>query len=151
MAKRAFVSTWGMPADEWAACRERMRSLLVGVAAGRSTITYGEISTAVFARRFSARSSALAQMLEEVCTLEDKDNGVSLAAIVVRADTGIPGIGYFAFAHNVLGRALDPLDPADCRRFWEQEVACVWAAFEEHARTGNRTDGQAAAQTDHDG
>jgi hypothetical protein len=106
-----------------------MQELLTGIAASRSTITYGEISEIVFARRFSPRSSALAQMLEEVCTLEDAKHGISLGAVVVRADSGIPGDGYFVFAATKLGRACDPNDKASCRRFWEQEVSRVWDTY----------------------
>ncbi|MCL1891499.1 MAG: hypothetical protein FWG00_05780 [Coriobacteriia bacterium] len=131
MVKRAFECTWGMSKDEWERQRERMRELLVGVAASRATITYGEISEIIFARRFSARSSALAQMLEEVCTLEDADRGISLGAVVVRADSGIPGDGYFVFAQECLNRQLDPSNRASCRQFWEEEVARVWALYAE--------------------
>jgi hypothetical protein len=108
-----------------------MRTLLVGVAASRATISYGEISEIVFNRQFSARSSALAQMLEEVCTLEDRDRGVSLGAVVVRADSGIPGQGYFIFVRDTLKRSVEPLDPVSCRRFWEGEVERVWALYAE--------------------
>jgi hypothetical protein len=127
--KRAFESTWGLSRKQWDERREQMRALLVGVAASRATITYGELSEIVFNRHFSARSSALAQMLEEVCTLEDRDRGISLGAVVVRTDSGIPGKGYFIFAHNKLSREVDPSDPASCRRFWEAEVARIWDCY----------------------
>jgi hypothetical protein len=68
-------------------------------------------------------------MLEEVCTLEDRDNGVSLGAVVVRADSGIPGKGYFVFARDELKRQVDPSNPASCRHFWEAEVARVWDRY----------------------
>jgi hypothetical protein len=127
--KRAFESTWGLSREQWDEKREHMRALLAGIAESRATISYGEISEIVFDRRFSARSSALAQMLEEVCTLEDRDSKVSLGAVVVRADSGIPGKGYFIFAHDKLDRSVDPSDPASCRRFWEAEVARVWNRY----------------------
>jgi hypothetical protein len=127
--KRAFESTWGLSREKWDERREQMRTLLVGVAQSRATISYGELSEIVFNRHFSARSSALAQMLEEVCTLEDRDCGVSLGAVVVRADSGIPGKGYFIFAHEKLDRSVEPSSAASCRRFWEAEVARVWDRY----------------------
>jgi len=127
--KRPFTSTWGLSADEWAARREHLRALLVGIAQSRATITYGEIATIVFNRHFSARSTALSQMLEEVCTLEDVAQGTMLGSVVVRADSGIPGKGYFIFAHEKLDRTLDPDDPASCRRFWQHEVTRVWDGY----------------------
>ncbi|MDR2106635.1 MAG: hypothetical protein LBP24_04440 [Coriobacteriales bacterium] len=127
--KRAFESTWGLSREKWDERREQMRALLVGIAQSRSTISYGELSEIVFNRHFSARSSALAQMLEEVCTLEDRERGVSLGAVVVRADKGIPGAGYFVFARDTLGRDVDPSNTASCRRFWEAEVARVWDRY----------------------
>jgi hypothetical protein len=127
--KRAFESTWGLSREAWDERREQMRALLVGIAESRATITYGEISEIVFARHFSPRSSALSQMLEEVCTLEDKQRGISLGAVVVRADSGIPGKGYFAFACEKLDRSLNPADPASCRRFWQSEVERIWDVY----------------------
>lgn len=127
--KQPFGRTWGLSREEWEDARERMRSLLVGVASSRSTITYGECVSVVFAGRFSPRSTALAQMLEEVCTIEDEAKGVMLGSVVVRKDSGIPGDGYFTFAEEELGRDL-----SDRRTFWESEVGRVWDAFQETAR-----------------
>jgi hypothetical protein len=127
--KHTFKSTWGLTREAWDERRDFLRALLVGVAQSHTTITYGEISEIVFNRHFSPRSSALSQMLAEVCTLEDADRGVSLAAVVVRADNGIPGKGYFSFAHELLCRDLDPADPKSCRRFWQEEVARVWDIY----------------------
>lgn len=127
--KQPFGRTWGLTHDEWEEARERMQDLLVSVAACRKTITYGECVSIVFAGRFSPRSTALAQMLEEVCTIEDAARGVMLGSVVVRKDSGIPGDGYFAFAEEELGRDL-----TDRRGFWESEVSRVWDAFQETAR-----------------
>ena len=47
-----------------------------------------------------------------------------IASLVVRADTGIPGEGYFLFAGEELGRPIE-----DPQAFWEHEVVRVWEAF----------------------
>jgi hypothetical protein len=118
-----------MSLEDWEQKRERMRALLTGVAAARSTICYGEVSQIVFDGHFSARSTALAQMLEEVCTLEDAARGAMLGSVVVHAGDGIPGKGYFVFADEKIGRDLDPADPSSCRRFWQREVERVWETY----------------------
>jgi hypothetical protein len=118
-----------MAPEEWENAREHMRAVLADVAAQRSTITYGEISRLIFQGHFSARSSALFQMLEEVCRIEDERTGCSLGSVVVRADSGIPGKGYYAFAADGLGRPVDPSDSASCRAFWEKEVSRTWDTY----------------------
>ncbi|NTU89849.1 MAG: hypothetical protein HGA54_08140 [Actinobacteria bacterium] len=127
--KYPFRSTWGLSFEEWEDARARMRALLVDSAGTRKTITYGDVSREVFHGRFSARSSALFQMLEEVCTIEDGDRGISLGSVVVRKDSGIPGKGYFLFASQSLGRAFDPSNMKSCRAFWEIEVNRVWDVY----------------------
>ncbi len=116
--------TWGFSADEWAIVRERLTILLSEVAAMRSTITYGEVSKRVFDGRVSARSGALMDLLGEVDTRTEETRGVMIASLVVRADSGMPGEGYFAFAEEELGRAL-----SDRTTFWRDEVERVWDAF----------------------
>jgi hypothetical protein len=112
-----------------------MRDVIVGTAQSRATITYGELSEIVFERRFSARSSALSQMLEEVCTLENEHTGVELGSVVVRADSGIPGKGYFVYVHEHLNPSLDTSNAAGCRRFWQAEVQRVWDIYSASAES----------------
>jgi hypothetical protein len=131
MVKQAFKHTWGLSRKEWERDRARMREVIVGTARSQATITYGELSEIVFERRFSARSSALAQMLEEVCTLENEHTEVELGSVVVRADSGIPGKGYFFYVHEHLDPLLDVSDPAGCRRFWRAEIQRVWDTYRE--------------------
>lgn len=122
--KAPFRLTWGLSQSEWDDSRKRLRSLLRDVASDRSTITYSECAQVAFGGRFSPRSSALAQLLEEVCTLEDAERGVMLGSVVVRKDTGIPGKGYFTFAREDLERS-----GTTDRELWEQEVGRVWSAY----------------------
>jgi hypothetical protein len=116
---------WGFSADEWAARRVALERLLAETAAARSTVTYGEVARRVFDGRVSARSSALMALLGEVDTVAEQERGIMIASLVVRADTGMPGDGYFLFAAEELG--LPALD--DRREFWEIEVARVWDAY----------------------
>ena len=123
-AKAPFRLTWGLSQSEWDEARERLRGLLAGVASDRATVTYAECAQVAFSGRFSPRSSALAQLLEEVCTIEDAERGVMLGSVVVRKDSGIPGRGYFSFARESLGR-----EGETDRELWESEVERVWNAY----------------------
>jgi hypothetical protein len=116
--------TWGMSDVEWAAACARLTALLASAASRRSTVTYGEAARVAFDGRFSARSGALMDLLGDVDSVEDERRGVMVASLVVRADSGIPGDGYFAFAANELGR-----DISDREAFWRSEVEAVWASY----------------------
>jgi len=116
--------TWGFTPDEWASSRAELRRLLESAGAQRTTVTYGEVARRVFHGRVSARSGALMDLLGEIDAEMDEQRGVMIASLVVRADSGMPGEGYFAFAADELGRPI-----GDKREFWEREVERVWAAF----------------------
>ncbi len=114
---------WGLTESEWVDARERMTSLLAGLAAERVTITYGDIAREIFGDRLSARSGGLYKMLYEVCAEQDARHGTMLASLVVRKDTGIPGKGYFANA-ALLGR-----DVTDPEAYWRSEVEKIWRVW----------------------
>ena len=116
--------TWGFTPQEWAALRARLERLLEDVAAQRSTVTYCEVARRVFDGRVSARSGALMDLLGEVDCAADTQRGIMIASLVVRADSGVPGDGYFHFAAQELGRPID-----DPRAFWAREVGRVWEAY----------------------
>jgi hypothetical protein len=115
---------WGFSEEEWAEARHALELLLAEVALSRSTVTYGEVARRALGGRVSARSSALMDLLGEVDTEADARLGCMVASLVVRADTGMPGDGYFHFAAAELGRPI-----ADRREFWQAEVGRVWDAY----------------------
>lgn len=51
-----------------------------------------------------------------------------VASLVVRADSGMPGEGYFHFAAEELGRPI-----GDREAFWRVEVERVWEAYAQAA------------------
>ncbi len=116
--------TWGFAPHEWDEMRASLEQLLAGVAAQRSTITYGEIARRVFGGRVSARSGALMDLLGEVDIAAEAERGIIIASLVVRADSGIPGEGFFHFAAEDLGRPID-----DPQAFWRGEVERVWSSY----------------------
>ena len=125
MRKRA----WGMDDTQWAAAEARLGALLADAARHRSTVTYGEAARVAFQGRFSARSGALMDLLGDVDARENARRGVMVATLVVRADTGRPGEGYFAFARDELGR-----DVSDREAFWTAEAQAVWDSYAQEGR-----------------
>jgi len=121
---------WGLEPTEWAAAKRRLGQLLLDAARGGVTVTYGEAARVAFEGRFSARSGALMDLLGEVDEEEERTRGVMIASLVVRADTGMPGEGYFGFARDALRR--DVSDPAE---FWRAEAQAVWAAYADEGST----------------
>ena len=115
---------WGFSETEWADARRALEALLAEAGRARSTVTYGEVARRAMGGRVSARSSALMDLLGEVDTEADARLGCMVASLVVRADTGMPGEGYFHFAAQELGRPI-----GDQREFWEAEVRRVWNAY----------------------
>lgn len=134
---------WGFGDAEWSVARGVLSRLLADAATSRSTVTYGEVARRVFDGRVSARSGALMQLLGEVDTAAQTEQGIMIASLVVRADTGMPGDGYFAFATRELGR--DAL--GDPREFWEREVERVWDAYAPTAGGGRVVEPAAPAPT----
>lgn len=116
--------TWGFTPQEWAEARLGLELLLKETALSRSTVTYGEVARRVFGGRVSARSGALMDLLDEVDTRAEHERGVIVASLVVRADSGMPGEGYFVFVEEELGRRVP-----DRRRFWQDEVERVWDSY----------------------
>ena len=127
---------WGFSAGEWSGALDRLSRLLAETAAARATVTYGDVARVAFEGRVTARSGALMEALGDVDRATEAQRGVMIASLVVRADTGIPGDGYFAFASDELGRDVR----AERRVFWEREVARVWDAYAPHRDADIRRD-----------
>ena len=114
---------FGLAPSEWDEALAEMRRTLVEVAEARTTITYGELVARVAPGRLSARSAGLGVLLGEICAIEDAERGIMLGSVVVRADSGIPGKGYFRHAAE-LGRNIR--EPSV---FWQAEVERVWDSY----------------------
>ena len=124
-------SRFGFSPEEWTEMQRATHRVLCDVAASRGTITYGELASGVSGGRISARSSALMELLSDACRDEDEARGTMLASVVVRADTGRPGDGYFAHLERT---GVDVSDPEALWRGEAERVWDSWAAPEEPAR-----------------
>jgi len=96
------------------------RDLLCETAAAKRTVTYGDFAAVAGRGRLPARSSGLMKLLDEACKPLDRRYGIVTASLVVRADSGMPGEGYFAWA---AGTGRDMTDP---RAMWLAELHRVW-------------------------
>ena len=92
------IRRWGFTEAEWADARRALEQMLAEAGRSRSTVTYGDVARRALGGRVSARSSALMDLLGEVDSAADARLGCMVASLVVRADSGMPGDGYFHFA-----------------------------------------------------
>jgi hypothetical protein len=120
---------WGFTPAEWAQARQTLGDMLAEAGRARSTVTYGEVARRALGGRVSARSSAVMDLLGEVDCEADARLGCMVASLVVRADSGMPGDGYFAFAARELGREVGAREA-----FWRVEVERVWDAYAREER-----------------
>lgn len=114
---------YGFPPEAWEAAKQQANAFIQQRARERGTLTYAELCREVTAITLKPRSWAIMGFLNEICTEADAKHGIMLATLVVRADTGLPGDGYFRHAER-LGR-----DVADREAYWRREAERVWAAF----------------------
>ena len=116
---------YGFPLDAWEAAKAQANAFIEDRARARGTLTYAELCSAVTAISLKPRSWAIMAFLNEICTEADAKHGIMLATLVVRADTGLPGDGYFRHAAR-LGR-----DVSDREAYWTSEAERVYAAYAE--------------------
>jgi hypothetical protein len=104
--------------------KEELYRMLAEAAVARSTVTYSDVALRVFGGRVPARSRLIMDLLSEVDAEVEAARGVIIASLVVRADSGMPGAGYFTFIARQFGR-----DVSDPRAAWLAEAERVWNAF----------------------
>lgn len=123
MSAEAKTTRWGLPLADWETAKAQAEAAVVERARRRSTITYSELCAAIPVARFKPYSWRLMALLDEVCAEEDAAYGIILATLVVRADSGRPGDGYF--------RALEWLgaDVSEREAVWLAEAERVWSAY----------------------
>lgn len=112
------------PRPQRAQAKGEMREMLIEAARRRRTVTYGEVSLRVFGGLVPARSRYIMDLLGEIDEEEQLARGIIIASLVVRADSGIPGAGYFTFLADRFGK--DVSDPAEA---WRKEAEKVWGAY----------------------
>lgn len=109
---------------DWDAVLEEMRAILVHLAKQRKTISYSGLCALITTARVHHRAPYFHKLLDDL-SRDDEAHGVpSLAALVVRKDSGIPGQGYFAIFHAQGG------SPDELEAYWRGQFEAVcdyWA------------------------
>lgn len=111
-------------AADWAHVLDEMRAILIFHAKQRRTVCYSDLCRLITSARVHHRAPHFHKLLDHL-SHEDDDAGVpSLAALVVRKDSGIPGQGYFAIFQAEGG------SPDDLEAYWRAQFEAVcdyWA------------------------
>ena len=99
-----------------------MRRVLVGAAAERKTVTYGQLMKKFGLSRGSGRGNTVVGALDEIDGAERAAGAPGFAAIVVRKDTGYPGRGFFA------GDGGSRLTPSE-KELADKERERIWSYY----------------------
>lgn len=121
--------------EDWARMRSVLLGMLEAAARNRATVTYRDVAVHVFGGTVPARSRLIMDLLSEVDEQVFVEHGIIIASLVVRADSGIPGEGYFHFIASRFGR-----DVSDPRAAWCEEAEKVWATFTDGASRGEASE-----------
>jgi hypothetical protein len=98
---------------DWQALKDEMRAILIGTARQCATITYSELASLIQTAHIHHRAPLFYRLLSDVDRDETDAGRPSLAALVVRKDSGIPGGGFYADAEG--GENFDPV------AYWQAE------------------------------
>ena len=109
---------------EWQDAKTTLREMLAEAARSRATVTYADVALRVFGGTVPARSRLIMDLLAEVDEEVEREEGIVIATLVVRRDSGLPGAGYFTFLATRFG--ADVSDPATA---WAQYAQAVWDHF----------------------
>lgn len=109
------------PAARWNEAKAQVRAILIRLAELRSApISYSALTAQIQAIHFHPQSQAFADLLSEISREEEQAGRRMLSALVVLADEGIPGSGFFELA-ELLGR-----DITDRDAMWVHEIAALY-------------------------
>lgn len=101
---------------------DALRNRLIEAARNGRLLRYGEIAPAMGLRMDDPNDRGdLGRMLDAINQYENDANRPLLSAVVVGAETGMPGAGFFPMA-----RRLGYLVGDDERVFWARAVASVY-------------------------
>lgn len=121
------MSDWrfGYTPEAWERAKSEIRELLIQVARGATptrTVTYHEVAQSVQAIELDPRDPKLNALLGDISKEEAQAGRGMLSALVVTADSGRPGEGFFEWAEELGLTAEDPED------LWQQQFSLVIAS-----------------------
>jgi len=117
-----------MPSDfskaDWGDVLNEMRAILIHLAKQRKTVSYSALCGMITVAHIHHRAPYFHKLLDDLSTQDALDGMPSLAALVVRKDSGIPGQGYFSIS------ASEGADISDQEAYWRSQFEAVcdyWA------------------------
>lgn len=114
---------YGLDMASWIAAKDEARTILIGYAKQKDTITYSELAQEIHSFHFEPHDFRLFGLIGEISTEESDAGRGMLSAVVVLKDEGMPGPGFFVLAKK-LG-----FDTRDQVAFWTKELKRVYAAW----------------------
>jgi hypothetical protein len=100
-----------------------MRAILIPLAQARKTISYSELAPLMTTLRLHHRAPLFHKLLDYLGQADAAEGMPTLATLVVRKDSGIPGAGYFVMSGHESATVDDPL------AYWQarfDEVCTYW-------------------------
>lgn len=93
---------------DWAAVKDEMRAILISLAQQRRTICYSDLAALISTASLHHRAPVFHRLLDEMSREDAAEGMPSLATLVVRKDSGIPGQGYFVISAREGDTVSDP-------------------------------------------
>lgn len=104
---------------DWQLLKDEMRGILIGLARIGSTISYSELAAVIQTAHLHHRAPYFYKLIADLDADETAAGRPSLAALVVRKDSGIPGGGFYADAPVIEGESFDQV------AYWRSEFQKV--------------------------
>ena len=118
---------YGLPDEQWQPAKEEIRRILISRAgAGQPPITYSELVVQLTSVTLEYFKDPLFHLLGEISEEESAAGRGMLSAMVVTAEDGRPGSGFFA-----LGEDLG-FDTSDPEKSWCSQMTEVYEYWSKH-------------------
>lgn len=109
---------------DWGDVLDEMRAILIHLAKQRQTVSYSALCQMITTASIHHRAPYFHKLLDQMSREDEAEGLPSLAALVVRKDSGIPGQGYFAIFKAEGG------SPDELEAYWRTQFEAVcdyWA------------------------
>jgi hypothetical protein len=98
--------TFGYPPHTWETAKNQARTAMIEAAREQQLITYGSLTRKIEAIHFRPHDFNLFHLLAQISTAEHMSGRGMLTAVVVTAEEGVPGEGFYELAKD-LGLSVD--------------------------------------------
>ena len=126
-----MTTLYGYAPAQWDEMVEAGLAYLADVAGRQATTSYSEICAQIFDRagvRVGPRDAALGGLLADVARRSRETKGVILPAVLLSAELGQPGAGFFSYAAEV-GLLPKKAKADDKLMFWAGHLKRVYEVY----------------------